>query len=360
MLNVDRLRAEQAVGNLVDNALRHGRGGSSSRRCGAEMPRSSSTSVTQDRALPRTSWPGVRAVQPRGCRAHRRRAPGSASPLSTSSPAPTAAPPTSRAPTPGSSCRASLRPFSVLARYGSAHGRATRYAARFPVQARRRGHRGRPRLEGRGSERGRARGGGLRSRLLRADARADGRPVLPARRQGAAQRHRGQAGRAADAEADGASTSRRASRSRAPRSTSGIATPIGTYAAATHKTFLRGIQKTDAKGVATFKTIYPGWYQGRTVHIHVKVSLGGNVVHTGQLYFPRLHHRQGLHAVAVQIAAGTYDAQPRRLDLSQRRQPLDAEAEEGGERLHGLDHHGRPEIGRKSGDFRPRGGLRQP
>ena len=51
-------------------------------------------------------------------------------------------------------------------------------------------------------------------------------------------------------------------------------------------TFLRGIQKTDAKGVATFKTIYPGWYQGRTVHIHVRVSLGGNIVHTGQLYFP--------------------------------------------------------------------------
>ena len=60
----------------------------------------------------------------------------------------------------------------------------------------------------------------------------------------------------------------------------------GTYAAQSGKTFLRGIQRTDAKGVATFKTIYPGWYPGRTVHIHVKVSLGGNVVHTGQLYFP--------------------------------------------------------------------------
>ena len=33
-------------------------------------------------------------------------------------------------------------------------------------------------------------------------------------------------------------------------------------------------------------TIYPGWYSGRTVHIHVQVSLGGNVVHTGQLFFP--------------------------------------------------------------------------
>ena len=51
------------------------------------------------------------------------------------------------------------------------------------------------------------------------------------------------------------------------------------------RTFLRGIQKTDAKGVAVFDTIYPGWYQGRAVHIHVKVHLGGRVVHTGQVFF---------------------------------------------------------------------------
>jgi protocatechuate 3,4-dioxygenase beta subunit len=50
-------------------------------------------------------------------------------------------------------------------------------------------------------------------------------------------------------------------------------------------TFLRGVQRTDAKGLALFKTIYPGWYRGRTVHIHTMVHLGGNVVHTGQLYF---------------------------------------------------------------------------
>jgi protocatechuate 3,4-dioxygenase beta subunit len=50
-------------------------------------------------------------------------------------------------------------------------------------------------------------------------------------------------------------------------------------------TFLRGVQRTNAKGVAVFETIYPGWYPGRTVHVHVKVALGGNVVHTGQLYF---------------------------------------------------------------------------
>jgi len=50
--------------------------------------------------------------------------------------------------------------------------------------------------------------------------------------------------------------------------------------------FLRGVQRTNAKGVATFKTIYPGFYAGRAVHIHVKVYIRGNVVHTGQLFFP--------------------------------------------------------------------------
>jgi protocatechuate 3,4-dioxygenase beta subunit len=51
------------------------------------------------------------------------------------------------------------------------------------------------------------------------------------------------------------------------------------------RTYLRGIQRTDGKGLALFKTVYPGWYPGRAVHIHVKVHVGGNVVHTGQLFF---------------------------------------------------------------------------
>jgi protocatechuate 3,4-dioxygenase beta subunit len=51
------------------------------------------------------------------------------------------------------------------------------------------------------------------------------------------------------------------------------------------QTFLRGVQRTGVSGFATFRTIYPGWYPGRTVHIHVKVHIGGNVVHTGQLFF---------------------------------------------------------------------------
>jgi protocatechuate 3,4-dioxygenase beta subunit len=53
--------------------------------------------------------------------------------------------------------------------------------------------------------------------------------------------------------------------------------------------FLRGYQITDARGEAGFRTIYPGWYAGRTVHIHFKVRTdpGGERGHefTSQLYF---------------------------------------------------------------------------
>ena len=37
--------------------------------------------------------------------------------------------------------------------------------------------------------------------------------------------------------------------------------------------------------MARFETIYPGWYMGRTPHIHLKVHVGGDEVHTGQLFF---------------------------------------------------------------------------
>src|SRR4051794_16365712 len=49
--------------------------------------------------------------------------------------------------------------------------------------------------------------------------------------------------------------------------------------------FLRGHQKSNADGAVRFDTIYPGWYRGRTPHIHVKVHAGGDV-HTGQIFFP--------------------------------------------------------------------------
>ncbi len=61
-------------------------------------------------------------------------------------------------------------------------------------------------------------------------------------------------------------------------------------------TFLRGVQVTNASGTTEIDTIYPGWYQGRTTHIHVRVHLGGmtadgryqsgHISHTGQIFFP--------------------------------------------------------------------------
>ncbi|MFF4256261.1 intradiol ring-cleavage dioxygenase [Streptomyces sp. NPDC001663] len=59
--------------------------------------------------------------------------------------------------------------------------------------------------------------------------------------------------------------------------------------------YLRGTWRTDRHGQVTFRTVFPGWYQGRCVHIHVKVHVdgtwtdagyeGGHACHTGQLFF---------------------------------------------------------------------------
>ncbi len=52
--------------------------------------------------------------------------------------------------------------------------------------------------------------------------------------------------------------------------------------------WLRGFQVADAAGRARFTTIYPGWYQGRTVHIHFKIrtSMQANAGEfVSQLYF---------------------------------------------------------------------------
>ncbi|WP_137723111.1 intradiol ring-cleavage dioxygenase [Prescottella subtropica] len=49
-------------------------------------------------------------------------------------------------------------------------------------------------------------------------------------------------------------------------------------------TYLRGAQVTDGNGIAQFTTIFPGWYTGRTVHVHVKVHIDRRTVLTSQLY----------------------------------------------------------------------------
>jgi protocatechuate 3,4-dioxygenase beta subunit len=76
----------------------------------------------------------------------------------------------------------------------------------------------------------------------------------------------------------------------------------GTYSGVAGEggTYLRGIQKADSAGRVRFESIFPGWYRGRTPHIHMKVFVGGNEVHTGQVFFrqavQRTVYRQGVYA----------------------------------------------------------------
>ncbi|KAF2422977.1 aromatic compound dioxygenase [Tothia fuscella] len=62
--------------------------------------------------------------------------------------------------------------------------------------------------------------------------------------------------------------------------------------------WLRGVQPTNKKGMVTFQTVFPGWYEGRATHVHLRIHdgnvtvedgilLGGGskITHTGQLFF---------------------------------------------------------------------------
>lgn len=71
--------------------------------------------------------------------------------------------------------------------------------------------------------------------------------------------------------------------------------------------FLRGYQTTDAQGRAAFTTIYPGWYQGRAVHIHFKIRTNPQgetgTEFTSQLFFDDSLTDQ-VHAVAPYAQKG--------------------------------------------------------
>ena len=85
------------------------------------------------------------------------------------------------------------------------------------------------------------------------------------------------------------------------------------------QTWLRGVQLTDATGIAEFTTIYPGFYRGRATHIHLKVHIGGKVAggtytgghvsHTGQLLF-----HDAVSSQVYALAPYTSDANGRTLN----------------------------------------------
>ncbi|OXG30098.1 dioxygenase subfamily protein [Cryptococcus neoformans Bt120] len=81
-----------------------------------------------------------------------------------------------------------------------------------------------------------------------------------------------------------------------------------------NSTFLRGFQQTDENGIATFHTIYPGWYPGRTVHLHLKTHpppwghhpdlANATHTHTTQIFFPQeLNDRVAEHPVYARNGA---------------------------------------------------------
>jgi len=62
----------------------------------------------------------------------------------------------------------------------------------------------------------------------------------------------------------------------------------------TSETWLRGYQLSDSNGLVSFSTIIPGWYEGRTTHIHLRVrskyseaSSTSDGTNTTQLFFPQ-------------------------------------------------------------------------
>jgi protocatechuate 3,4-dioxygenase beta subunit len=75
-------------------------------------------------------------------------------------------------------------------------------------------------------------------------------------------------------------------------------------------TFLRGVQRTDGIGHATFTTIYPGWYSGRAVHIHFKVRTDPDAESgfelTSQLFFDDDLSRQ-VYATEPYASKGAQD-----------------------------------------------------
>jgi protocatechuate 3,4-dioxygenase beta subunit len=87
-------------------------------------------------------------------------------------------------------------------------------------------------------------------------------------------------------------------------------------------TFLRGIQRTDARGLARFATVYPGWYQGRAVHIHARCTAAATsctparcssataspTPSTGAL--PTASARHGTSATRTTRSSGTAGATP--------------------------------------------------
>lgn len=91
-----------------------------------------------------------------------------------------------------------------------------------------------------------------------------------------------------------------------------------------HQNWLRGYQVTDTAGAAGFKTIFPGWYQGRAPHIHFKIrtySSASKVTaeFTSQLFFKEADTSR-IYASAPYAQAGRHDTTNTTDNIYQERQ----------------------------------------
>ena len=74
------------------------------------------------------------------------------------------------------------------------------------------------------------------------------------------------------------------------------------------KKYLRGYQITDANGVASFTTVYPGWYHGRAVHVHFKLRLFAGATKTYEFtsqFFFNESVTSAVHALSPYASRGT-------------------------------------------------------
>ncbi len=81
----------------------------------------------------------------------------------------------------------------------------------------------------------------------------------------------------------------------------------GGNAAARASRWFRGLQTTNAHGRADFNTCFPGWYSGRTLHIHFTVRAAGREYLTSQLYFDEALNTEVLTTQPLYSARGAQD-----------------------------------------------------
>lgn len=73
------------------------------------------------------------------------------------------------------------------------------------------------------------------------------------------------------------------------------------YSGFSNVSFLRGRQTTDENGKVAFTTIFPGWYNGRSTHIHLHVfNAAGKSLLVSQIAFP-----EGSNSAVVQVNASS-------------------------------------------------------